>query len=84
MDATGIERSEPAPTQNDGFDIEEGAGIADRFDTELTEFVEATALRPFRAKIRAQVIETDRLRLQLHARVEVGADDRCSPLRAQG
>ena len=84
MDASGIERAEPAPAQNDRLDIEEGAGIADRFDTELTEFVEATALRPFRAKIRAQVIETDRLRLQLHARVEVGADDRCSPLRAQG
>src|SRR6184192_814772 len=83
VDATGIERSEPAPTQHDGYDIEEGAGIADRFDTELTEFVEATALRPFRPKIRAQVIKAHRLGLQLHARVEEGADDRRRPLRAQ-
>ena len=83
VDPTDIESAEPLPPENDGFDIEQRAGVADRFDAELTKFVEATALRPLRPKIRAQVIEAHRLRLQLHAGIEVGADDRRGPLRAQ-
>ena len=46
--------------------------------------METTALGPFRPKIRAQIVEADRLRLELHAGVEVGADDRRGSLRAQG
>src|SRR2546422_4752937 len=80
---TDIEPAEPLPPQNDGFDIEDRAGVADCLDAELAEFVEATALRPLRPKIRSQVIEAHRLRLQLHAGIEVGADDRRGPLRAQ-
>ena len=78
-----LEPGKPVPPQHDGFDVEERAPIADGFDPELMEFVESPGLRAFGTEIGAQVVEPHRLRLELHAGIEVGAHDGGRSLRSQ-
>ena len=81
--AGNLEPGKPVPPQHDGFDVEEGARIADGFDSKLMEFVEPPSLRPFGTEVGAQVVEPHRLRLELHAGIEVGAHDGGGSLRSQ-
>jgi hypothetical protein len=56
---------------------------ADRLGADLPELAEAAGLRLLLAEERAEVPELDRLRLLVHAVLEVGADDRRGALGAQ-
>src|SRR5207245_3563190 len=73
----------PLHAEEDRLDVDGGARRAAGVEPKLMEFVEPPGLRAFGTEIGAYVVEPHRLRLQLHAGIEIGAYDGGRSLRSQ-
>src|ERR1700694_2634382 len=81
--AANVEPCKPAPPQNDGLHVEEGARITDGFNPKLMEFVKPAGLWTLGAEVWAHVVEPYWLRLQRQPGIEVAPHDGSRPLRPQ-